>query len=193
VHGVDRASIRSGDVVVLVGAGTIGLVLLQLAQLQGAAVTIVCEPNADKRDMAKSLGATHVVDPVSENLEGVVGDTTDGSGPDVVIECVGGCATAQQAVDLAGEGGRVLLFGVAPGEAEITVSPREIYRKEISITGSFTNPFTHDRALALLASGRLRVEELITHRLPLEEVPRAIELLESGGATKVLIQPQDTA
>jgi threonine dehydrogenase-like Zn-dependent dehydrogenase len=115
---------------------------------------------------------------------------TEESGADVVIECVGATETAQQAVDLAGVGGRVLLFGVAPETAEIRVSPYDIYRKEISVTGSFTNPFTHARALALLSSGRLQVADLISHHLPLEAVPDGIELLESGEAMKVIIEPQ---
>jgi L-iditol 2-dehydrogenase len=193
VHGIDRAGIRSGDVVVLLGAGTIGLLLLQLARLQGAAALVVSEPNAEKREMAKRLGATTVVDPVSQDLVAVVNAASEGDGADVVIECVGGAATAEQAVSLAGEGGRVLLFGVAPEQDEITVSPYRIYRKEIGITGSFTNPFTHGRALALLASGQLRVDGLISHRLSLDEVPRGIELLESGEATKVVIQTQESA
>ncbi len=188
VHGIDRAGIRSGDVVLLLGAGTIGLVLLQLVQLQGAAVTIVSEPNEDKRHMAERLGATTTVDPVSEDLAEVLQAATDGAGADVVIECVGSAATAQQALDLAGEGGRVLLFGVAPEEARITISPYRVYREEIAITGSFTNPFSQSRALALLASGRLQVNDLISHRLPLDEMLRGIELLESGTATKVLIE-----
>jgi len=189
VHGIDQASIQSGDVVVLVGAGTIGLILLQLAILEGAAVTVVSELNPEKRKRAKKLGATVVIDPEAEDLEKTAREVTEGSGPDVVIECVGGCQTAQQAFDLAGEGGRVLLFGVASEEARISVSPYEIYRKEISITGSFTNPFTHDRAIALLASGRIQVDDLISHRLSIEEVPKGIELAESGTATKVLILP----
>jgi 2-desacetyl-2-hydroxyethyl bacteriochlorophyllide A dehydrogenase len=191
VHGIDRAGIVSGDVVLLLGAGTIGLVLLQLARLQGAALTVVSELDPGKRELAKGLGATRVVDPAAEDLEQAVEDMSDGSGPDVVIECVGAGATAQQACDLAGEGGRVLLFGVAPEEAEITISPYRVYRNEIAITGSFTNPFTQSRALALLASGRLQIEGLISHRLPLDEVPRGIGLLESGEATKVVIETQE--
>ena len=192
VHGIDRAGIRSGEVVVLVGAGTIGLILLQLAVLQGAAATIVSELVADKRESAARLGATRVVDPAAENLEKIVKGATEGAGADVVIECVGSRESAQLAVGLAGEGGRVLLFGVAPQTAEIAVSPYQIYRKEICISGSFTNPFTHARALALLSSRRLKVEELVSHRLPLEAVPEGIELLESGRATKVMIEPQGT-
>jgi len=190
VHGIDRARIRSGEVVVLIGAGAIGLILLQLALLQGAAGAIVSELTLEKRAAAEQLGATRVVDPGAEDLSAIVREATEGAGADVVIECVGSQRSAQQAVGLAAEGGRVLLFGVAPQRATIAVSPFEVYRREITITGSFTNPFTHGRALSLLASGRVNVECLISHRLSLDELPLGLELLESRRATKVIIEPQ---
>ena len=190
VHGIDRAQIRSGEVVVLIGAGAIGLILLQLALLQGAAAAIVSELTPGKRAAAEQLGATRVVDPGAEDLSAVVREATEGAGADVVIECVGSQKSAQQAVELAGEGGRVLLFGVAPQSAAVAVSPYGVYRREITITGSFTNPFTHGRALALLASGRVNVERLISHRLSLDELPLGLELLESRRATKVIVEPQ---
>jgi 2-desacetyl-2-hydroxyethyl bacteriochlorophyllide A dehydrogenase len=189
MHGMDRAQMRSGEVVLLIGAGTIGQILLQLAILQGAATVIVSEPMPEKREAALRLGASRVVDPRADDLEKAVADATEASGADVVIECVGGAETAQQALDLAGAGGRVVLFGVAPQSAEISLSPYEIYRKEISVTGSFINPFTHARAVALLSSGRLAVEGLISHRLPLAAVREGIELLESGSAMKIIIEP----
>ncbi len=189
VHGIDRAQIRAGDVVLLIGAGTIGLILLQLALLQGAAAAIVSELAPEKRAAAERLGAARAVDPRAESLSDIVAEATEGSGADVVIECVGGRETAQQSVELAGEGATVLLFGVAPQAATIAVSPYRVYRREITITGSFTNPFAHSRALALLSSGRVKVEHLISHHLPLEQVPRGIELLESRRATKVIIEP----
>ncbi len=190
IHGIDRAQIRAGEVVLLIGAGAIGQILLQLAVLQGASATIVSELVPEKREASLRLGATRVVDPHADDLEKVVMDATEESGADVIIECVGATETAQQAVALAGGGGRVMLFGVAPRTAEISLSPYEIYRKEIAVTGSFTNPFTHARALALVSSGRLKVADLITHRLPLARVTDGIDLLESGAAMKVIIEPQ---
>jgi threonine dehydrogenase-like Zn-dependent dehydrogenase len=103
---------------------------------------------------------------------------------------VGTESTAQQAISLAAEAGRVLFFGVSPEAARVTLSPYQVYRKELTITGSFTNPFTQGRALALLHSGRLKVEELITHRLPLDQLPKALDLIAAHQATKILIQPQ---
>lgn len=190
VHGVDRAQVRPGETVVLIGAGAIGLILLQLVRLQGAAAVIVSELVEEKREMAARLGASRIVDPQAEDLATVVEEATGGDGADVVIECVGGAETAQLAMELAGEAGRVLLFGVAAESDRIAISPYEVYRKEITITGSFTNPFTHQRALDLLAAGQVEVEQLVTDRLPLDRVQAAIELLESRDALKVIIEPQ---
>ena len=190
VHGIDRVRLRPGEVVAIIGAGAIGMLLLQLALLQGAALTIVSEPVSGKRKAAAQSGATRVVDPCAEDLSAIVGELTEGSGADVVIECVGSRETAQQAVELAGEGGRVLLFGVAPETAQIAVSPYAVYRKEITITGSFTNPSTHARALALLSADRLRVHDLISHRLALHQLPEGLDLLASHRATKIIIEPQ---
>jgi len=190
LHGIERARIRPGDVVALIGAGMMGLLLLQLALLRGASVVIVSELSPEKRARALKLGASQVVDPQTQDLTKVVKDATENLGADVVIECVGSEATAQQVVELVGDGGTVLFFGVAPPEAQITVNPYDIYRREITITGSFTNPFTHAPALALLASGRLQVADLISHHLPLEELLTGLELLESGQATKIMIEPR---
>jgi 2-desacetyl-2-hydroxyethyl bacteriochlorophyllide A dehydrogenase len=189
VHGIERAGVRPGDVVVLIGAGTIGLILLQLTLIRGSARVIVSELHPAKREMAQKFGADRVLDPRQDDLLQAVRDETEGSGADVVIECVGGPETAQQAVSLAGEGGRVLLFGVAPETAHIAVEPYDIYRREIGITGSFTNPFTHAAAIALLAGARIQVADLISHRLSLQELTAGIDLLESGRATKVMIEP----
>jgi len=189
IHGIERAGIRPGDCLVILGAGMIGLIMLQLALLQGAACAIVSEPGREKREMAEQLGASHVVDPRTQDLTHVVAEATGGEGADCVIECVGSGSTAEQAVSLVGEGGKVLLFGVAPPAARISVSPYDIYRHEITLTGSFTNPSTFDAALSLLSSGRLRVGELISHRLPLEQLEEGIQLLESRQAMKVMVEP----
>lgn len=190
LHGIERARIRPGDVVALIGAGMIGLLLLQLALLRGASRVIVSELSPEKRHRALKLGASQVVDPRAEDLAKVVKEATENLGADVVIECVGSEVTAQQAVELVGDGGTVLFFGVAPPEEQIAINPYDIYRREITITGSFTNPFTHAPALALLASGRLQVTDLISHHLPLEELLKGLELLESGQATKIMIEPR---
>ena len=190
LHGIQRAGLRPGDLVVVIGAGLIGQIMLQLCQSQGAADVVVSEPEPHKREMARRLGASHVVDPLAEDLSRVVADLTGGLGADAVIECVGSQATAQSALSLVGDGGTALFFGVSPQSARLSVSPYDVYRRELTLAGSFTNPFTFGSAAALLESGRLRVEALISHRLALADVVAGIELLESRRATKVVIEPQ---
>ena len=189
VHGIEQANPRPGDTVVVIGAGLIGLVMLQLALLRGASLAIVSDPSAQKRETALSLGAALAVDPHAEDLAAALARATGDSGADLVIECVGTQDTAQQAVSLASEGAHVLLFGVAPETARISLSPYQVYRKELTITGSFTNPFTQGRALALLHSGRLKVEQLITHHHPLDQLPAALDQMAAHQATKILIEP----
>jgi L-iditol 2-dehydrogenase len=183
LRGIEQARLRIGDRVALVGAGWIGLIMLQLVRLSGASHVVVSEPVEAKRALAGELGADDVVDPAADGLAASAGEF------DVVIECVGSAATMSQAVALAGEGTRVLFFGVAPPDVEIPVKPFDIYRREIEIVGSFTNPFTHQPALRLLASGRLDVGRLISHRFPLEKLPEAIEVAESGRAIKTVMVP----
>ncbi len=191
LHGIEQADPQPGDVVLVIGAGMIGLVMLQLALLRGASAVIVSEPSEQKRKMALSLGAALAVDPQEDDLDAAVSSALGDPGADVVIECVGSEQTAQQAVSAAREGGRVLFFGVAPEGSRVPISPYEVYRKEITIKGSFTNPFTQGRALALLASGRVKVEDLITHRMPLSDLPRALELLATHQTIRTLIEPQE--
>jgi 2-desacetyl-2-hydroxyethyl bacteriochlorophyllide A dehydrogenase len=190
VHGIEKGNVRPGDVVAILGAGMIGLIMVQLALLRGAAEVIVSELEAPKREMALRLGATQALDPREEDLRGAIDRLTGGSGADVVIECVGGEATAQEAVSLVGEAGRVVFFGVAPQGARIAVSPYDLYRREVTLAGSFTNPQTFDAAISLLRSGRVKVEEMISHRLPLAELVKGIELVESRRAMKVMVEPE---
>jgi len=186
LHGLDLAGIALGDRVAIIGAGWIGLIMLQLARLRGAGFVSISEKIAAKRELAERLAADRVVDPQAEDYAAVVREAT-GGGADVVIECVGSAPTAAQALTLVRDGGTVLLFGVAPQEAEIAVRPFEIYRRELRLIGSFSTPRKHAAAIALLAGGRLEIEPLITGRFGLEGAGEAMEALESGKAIKSLI------
>ncbi|MBI3945945.1 MAG: zinc-dependent alcohol dehydrogenase family protein [Armatimonadetes bacterium] len=187
VHGMDRARIQAGDTVVVLGAGTIGLLMLQLARLEGARRVVVSEPAEAKADLARRLGADVVVNPLRTDLHALVRDQT-GIGADVVIECVGSPRTVAQALALPRRGGRVLLFGVNPKDAEVPIRPYDIFLNELAVIGSYINPYTHARAIALIADGRVRVRELVTHRFALADFPAALALAAGpGAAVKVLV------
>lgn len=192
IHGIDQAGIKTGDTVVILGGGSVGMMMTQLARLSGATGIIVSEPVAERRELVRSFGATAVIDPekASDDLRKEVEEHTAG-GADVIIEAAGLEATAQQAVGLARPGGTVLLFGVCPPQTKIHINPYDIFMHEITIKGSYINPSTLTRALALIASKAVTLDPLISHTLPLKGLLQGIKLMETGEAFKVIIDPQE--
>jgi 2-desacetyl-2-hydroxyethyl bacteriochlorophyllide A dehydrogenase len=188
VHGVDKANIRPGDTVAILGGGTIGLVMLQLVRNAGAALTILVEPLEEKRALARRLGADFVLDPATDDIRSAVLDRTS-VGADVVIECVGKPATMQLSIEIARRGGVVEFFGVCPVGVTIPVEPNTVYFKELTIVGSYVNPQTFTRAAALLASGRVRTNELMIRQFPLDGVHEAFAALREGKTLKSIITP----
>lgn len=186
VHGIDLAGIRPGNTVVVLGGGTIGLILLQLAQRSGATTLIVSEPVQKKRELALELGATLAVDPLSADLEEQVRAVAP-AGADIIIEAVGRPETVEAAVRIAARGGCILLFGVVPEDAKVPVSPFAIYKKELRIQGSYVNPFTFSRAISLLASGAVKVEPLVEQVVPVGDLPSVLASGPSAGGAKTLV------
>jgi 2-desacetyl-2-hydroxyethyl bacteriochlorophyllide A dehydrogenase len=189
IHGADIAGTKSGDRVVILGAGPIGLIILQLVKLAGAAKLMVVDPVEKRRKIAEELGADFTLDPtevdILNSIPGILGQP-----PDIVIECVGRGETMQQSWKMVNCGGKVVWFGVADPEEEIIINPYQIYRKEIKIAGSFINPHTTGRAVQLLEGGKMKLKELITHRFSLDEFPKAIDTYEKDKERiKIVIKP----
>ena len=187
IHGIDRASVVPGSSVVVLGAGSIGLLLIQLAKIAGARHILVSEPDERKRHLAARFGADIQVDPPDIARE--VAELTD-VGADVVIESAGRLETAEVAISLARRGGTVLQFGVVSPDKQAQISPYDVYYKELTIRGSFVNPFTHSRAIDLLASKQIDVMPLITQRFPLDDAAKALETAQGRDAIKVLLTPE---
>lgn len=189
IHGVDRADIVPGNSVVVLGAGSIGLLLVQLARIAGARQIIVSEPDEKKRKLALQFGADMAIDPTKQDVVSEVMRLTR-VGADNVIESAGRLETAEIAVKLARRGGSVLQFGVVSPDLLARISPNEVYFKELTIRGSFVNPFTHSRAVDLLASGQVQVAPILTHRFPLDRASEGFETMQRGDAVKVLLVPE---
>jgi len=186
LRGIDRADIQAGDTVVIIGGGAIGLMLAQLARLRGAARLLLSDPIPERRKMALDLGVDAIIDPLaSEPL--TPGSPLDG-GADVVIEAVGSRTTTQQAVEWSAPGATILWFGVTPPGHTIPVEPNEVFRKELTIRGARMNPYTHDRALALLASGQVQVAPLITRTIDLDALPGVLDA-PPGSDIKTVVVP----
>ena len=142
-------------------------------------------------ELAVRLGADGAIDPIHENLNQRLSELLSKDGADVVIECVGSPRTSGQAIDAAAGCGRVLLFGVPDPEAVLQTKMHPIFQKELTIMGSFVNPDTHSRAVALLSSGQMKLKELITHRFPVSQLESAIQMQVSAESIKVLVKPEE--
>jgi 2-desacetyl-2-hydroxyethyl bacteriochlorophyllide A dehydrogenase len=188
LRGLEQASIEPGDAVVILGAGAVGCLLLQLTSISGAAVVVVAEPDADRRARAVDFGAEIACDSSAETRS-IVTERTDGLGADVVIEASGTVDGARLALDLVRRGGRVVWFGVYPQSQMIEINPYTVNENEITIRGSFNNPFTHQAAVTLAASGRIRLNELVSDRVALDQLPSVLDPAAPLPAGKVLVQP----
>lgn len=184
---IDLAGISSGATVAIIGAGTMGLLLLLLAKASGAARTVISEPHATRRAVAARLGADLIVDPRATDLLAAVQQLTDGIGVDVALEAVGHPATIAEAIRITRRAGTIVIVGVADPAARLEVSPFDIYLRELTIRGCFTRRLTFDRGLHWL--GTLDLDPIITHIFPLAEVNQAMEYARTGQAAKVLVAP----
>ncbi len=181
-HGVERAHIELGDKVAILGAGPIGDLLLQMAHLQGAAQITMLENNPGRAELARQLGADQVVD----RMEDLQPDSYD-----VVIDATGAIPVMNRAIDFARHGGTVLLFGVPPTGERMEFEAFKVFRKGLTLLSSYTSVRNSFQAISLLQSGQVKVEPLISHRLPLKELPRALEMIESHdpAVKKVIMLP----
>jgi len=181
VHAVDMGNIQSGNTVAILGAGPIGIMALCLALNSGARVTMV-DPNDSRRKQAKEVfGAYESLHPdETKDLFACF---------DVVFECVGRPQTMEQAVDLGKPGSTIVWVGVARTDARVSLSPFEVYRRELTIRSSYTNHFSMERAVNILANGKSDWAKIITHTYPLEEFDKAWETFKSAVGMKVCVQP----
>ena len=188
LHGIDLAGIKAGDRVCIVGGGAIGLIMLQLAKLSGASSLVLSEPNEKRRQVALSLGADAAIDPTAPDA-GSAYEAALGDGADVVIECVGNNAAVKSAFQLAKKGATIVLFSVPKVDATFDLPLFDVYKKELTIRGSFVNPDTHERAVRLINSGKLDFTSIITHRFNLDQLPEAIAMQMSSESIKVVVCP----
>ena len=189
LHGIDLAGIQVGDKVCVVGGGAIGLLMVQLAKLSGASQIVLSEPNEKRRQVGLQLGANAALDPTRPDAQEAFAQVL-GGGANVVIECVGNVPAVKSAFQFAGKGATVLLFSVPKVDATFDLPLFDVYKKELTIKGSFVNPDTHARAVALINSGKVDFDPIITHRFPLDQLPEAIAMQMSDASIKVVVEAQ---
>ena len=188
--GIKRLQPEPASKALLFGTGPIGLLLMQALLASGVSEVTVVEPNSERRALAMQLGAKLALEP-NKDLSTHLFDL-EPYGFDVVTEATGAPAVISQLVQYAIPGGKIMYYGVAPDEARVEISPYEVFRKDLTILGSFSLLGTVPQALQWLASGRVQVKPLITHRLPIEQLNLALEYKDHpgmNGSQKVLIVP----
>lgn len=169
LHGIDMCDIRPGSRVLVIGAGMIGLLMLQLARLSGAALVAISEPVAAKREEAKRLGADICFDPFAVSEDAFVAEC-EKYNFDCVIECAGNVKTIGQAIRAAGKKATVMMFGLTKPDDIVSVKPYDVFSKELTLRSSYINPYTQARALALIESGRVDVVSMLCPAIPLEKL-----------------------
>lgn len=189
LHGLDLCHIQPGHQVAVIGGGMIGLLMVQLARLAGAARVALLEPVEGKRRLGAQLGADVCIDSFHQDAKSVLREAGM-TNLNTVIECVGRPSTIEQAIDLAGNKAVVMMFGLTKPDETISVKPFQIFQKELELKASYINPFTQKRALDLIDSGRLDVTSMIAEVCGLEELEHVLSRPELRAKGKFVISPK---
>ena len=192
LNGQELARVGEGDTVVIVGSGPIGCLHVRLARARGAAEVILIDLNAERLAAAADIVkpdvaiASEDTDPVAAVLA-----ATGGRGADVVITAAASGRAQEQGLLMLARRGRLSLFGgLAKDAPNITVDANLVHYRELTIVGvNGSSPAHNKQALELIASGSVPVADLITHRLPLDQVLDALDIVARGEAIKVTIEP----
>jgi len=190
IRGITKCNFRVGDTLLIIGAGPVGLILIQLATLIGASKIIVSDLVGYRRKAALDFGADTVLDPKEVELLEVVKGETDGRGADVVIVTAPTKKAVYEGFEACRRGGVLFLFAPTPPDVKVEVSPNRIFFDEVKILSSYSASHIETRkALRLISSGRLRTKELISHEFPLRRTGEAIRLAaRSKECLKVIIK-----
>jgi D-arabinitol dehydrogenase (NADP+) len=181
IHGVDVLDLRPGADVVMIGSGATGLLLAQLLIHGGAGRLTVAGPTDFKLALASAFGVDRVVR-VSRADPQATASTLRGMAPngyDVAIDATGAAAVVQVLPQLVRENGTLLVYGMCDTDDRVSWSPYDIFRRQLTVKGSFAQVNCFDRSLAMLRSGRIHGDGLITHRFPLTEYGDALKALAS--------------
>ena len=181
VRGFDVLPRAMATSYLIYGSGTMGLMMLELAKRAGAESVSMVDLNPQRLETAKQLGCSAAVTSADE-IEAP-------RGFDVVIDCTGVAAAIRDGLARVGRGGTFLQFGVAGYDARVEIEPYEIYRREITVTGSMAVLHSFDRAGEMLAAGVLDPAIFVSDRFPLDAYATALDQFRAGVGRKILIEP----
>jgi len=179
IHACRRGDVKAGEYCLVLGAGPIGLAILEIAKLRGARV-VITDINEERLTFARELGAETLK--ADNKLLPAVLDQTGNDGADVVIEATGNPKVVESTIDLVAPGGRVVIVGLVKKGIGVTFPGLDFTRKEVNLLGSRNSVNCFPEAIALLASGDVKYPRVAT-KLPIwESVPVFAKLHENPGA-----------
>jgi len=194
LHGIRRASLQIDQSVAIFGLGIVGQLVLQLARISGAHPLVAIDLVDARLDLARANGATHTINPAREDVVQRIKAITGGAGAEAVFHCAQAADILQAALECAADRGSVVLTGSPPGTATIRLK-EELLRKELNLTGTYESGLTQahvywrwtrqrnrQTCLRLMASGQLRLDNLVTHVAPIEQAPEIYEMVLKGSA-----------
>ncbi len=182
LHGMDIGAVRAGERVIVIGGGVIGLMAVQLAKAAGAEVMLITR-NLAKQELGRTLGATVTAGSPEEARQHWP------NGANLVVECAGVVATVEMAPSLTSSGGRIVILGVLPQGTKASIEPFDLLFREIQMHYSFLNPFTHERAAQMIASGAINIAPLVTRQITLESVPTVVSSPAPDGEVRAIVVP----
>jgi L-iditol 2-dehydrogenase len=188
LHAVSLVQIAPGSEALVVGAGTIGLLVQQALRVAGCARVFVADIDANRLELSAALGATAVLRS-GPDLVNQIAQLTNATGVDVAVEAVGNNAAVQSAIQSVRKGGSVVLVGNI--SSEVTIPLQKVVTRQITLYGSCASAGEYARAIELMSSGQVNVKPLISAIAPLSEGPQWFERLHARepGLLKVILQP----
>lgn len=181
IRGYDLLPRRLGEHYLIYGAGTMGLMMAQLAPRAGAASVTIVDRNLGRLEVAREVGIQTAVRSADE--------VARSGGWDVVIDCTGAVAAIEDGLGRVRRGGTFQQFGVAPTDARASFSPFRVYNDEITMVGSMAVLNSYGRAVEMFEAGALRSERMVSHAFSLDDYGEALEMFEAGTGRKLQIRP----
>ena len=191
IHGMEVLAMKPGSDVLLFGAGPTGQVLAQLLKLNGAGRLVVAAPAGRKLDLIERLAADEVVviDRKNPDQHRARLRELSPTGFDYIIEATGSASVCEDALQFARRGATLLVYGVYPDKDTVRFNPFDVFRREITIKGSFAQIDAFPRALAYLESGKIKVKEIVTDEFALEDFGKVLEHAWARKGIKIAVIP----
>ncbi|MDD3139458.1 MAG: alcohol dehydrogenase catalytic domain-containing protein [Lachnospiraceae bacterium] len=190
IRGLKNTGTGFNDTVLVIGAGPIGLMHLQLSRISGAKKVIVSELDSGKRKLALELGADIVIDPTVEDIENIIMGETGGAGVDRIVMAIGVTGLVNSTLKLAKKGGTVNLFAGFPSGKTSDIDPSIIHYNELNVTGSTAyKREDYLQAADMVISQKINLDAIVSNKFKLDDFREALDLHMEGTALKIVIEP----